>query len=453
MALEIRLPANGWKPRDYQRNVWRYLDQGGTRACAIWHRRAGKDEIALHHAAKCTVRKPATYWHMLPEFSQARRAIWEAVNPHTGRKRIDEAFPHEMRARTNQQTMTIETITGSVWQVVGSDSFDSLVGAPPAGVVFSEWALADPRAWAFIKPILDENGGWALFITTPRGRNHAINTLEAFRGQAHAFAEVLPATVTGRFTPERLAEIEAEYASEFGPDLGVAMFRQEYLCDFDAPVMGSYYARLMNEAEQAGRFKRGIYDPALPVETWWDLGISDATAIWFVQVSGREFRFVDYLEQNDAGLESYAAALREKSYRYQRHILPHDGDARELGTGLTRIEVLRRLMPGQQIIVAPRQDIEDGINALQQILPRAWFDPETCKRGIEALRAYHRAWDDERKTFKLKPEHDWSSHGADAARTGALMWRAHVKTDQPAKPRDRWSKLMSQGEPGGWTTA
>ncbi len=388
---------------------------------------------------------------MLPEFAQARRAIWEAVNPHTGRKRIDEAFPLAMRARTNAQTMTIETVTGAVWQVVGSDSFDSLVGAPPAGVVFSEWALADPRAWAFIKPILDENGGWALFITTPRGRNHAVNTYETFLRQEGAFAERLSARATGRFEPAQLDRIEAEYKGDFGEDMGEALFRQEYLCDFDAPVMGAYYAKLINAAEADNKFRAGIYDAAHPVETWWDLGVSDATAIWFVQVIGREFRIVDYLESNDVGLDAYAAELKAKGYKYSRHVLPHDAEARELGTGLTRTEVLRKLLPGQVFTIAPKQEVDDGIVAAQQIIPRCVFDPVKCKRGLEALRSYHREWDDERKTFKLKPLHDWSSHGADAFRYGALMWRWVASPPEKArKPRDRWA----DDEKGGpsWKT-
>jgi phage terminase large subunit len=152
--------------------VWRYLEHGGKRAVECWHRRAGKDEVALHWTAVDAVRNPGNYWHMLPEYSHGRRALWDAVNPHTGKKRIDEAFPPEIRTRTNQQEMKIELVSGSVWHIVGSDNFDGLVGSPPRGVVFSEWSLADPRAWGFIEPILEENGGWAIFPYTPRGNNH-----------------------------------------------------------------------------------------------------------------------------------------------------------------------------------------------------------------------------------------------------------------------------------------
>ena len=159
----IQLPADGWRPRPYQRDVWNYLERGGKRAVAVWHRRAGKDEFCLRWASVAAFQKVGNYWHMLPMANQARRAIWEAVNPHTGKRRIDEAFPVALRETTREQEMMIRFKNGSTWQVVGSDNYDSLVGAPPVGVTFSEWALADPRAWAFIRPILLENDGWALF--------------------------------------------------------------------------------------------------------------------------------------------------------------------------------------------------------------------------------------------------------------------------------------------------
>ena len=167
------LPAGGWQPRAYQKPVWDYFKGGGKRAVCVWHRRSGKDEFCLHLAAVKAHERPATYWHMLPEAAQARKAIWDAVNPVTGRRRIDEAFPRAARTLTREADMFIRLSSGSTWQVVGSDNYNSLVGTPPIGIVFSEFALADPSAWAYLSPILEENGGWAAFVTTPRGRNHA----------------------------------------------------------------------------------------------------------------------------------------------------------------------------------------------------------------------------------------------------------------------------------------
>jgi hypothetical protein len=169
----IRLPHNNWRPRPYQQDLWKYLEKNGKRAVAIWHRRAGKDEVCLHWSAVAAHTRVGVYWHMLPEANQARKAVWDAVNPHSGLRRINEAFPRELRESTRETDMAIRFKSGSLWQLVGSDNYNSLVGSPPVGVVFSEFALADPSAWGYLRPILAENNGWALFITTPRGRNHA----------------------------------------------------------------------------------------------------------------------------------------------------------------------------------------------------------------------------------------------------------------------------------------
>ena len=175
---EVEL-ASSWKPRGYQKPLMRYLEAGGTRADVVAHRRWGKDEVALHWAAVRATRRPGTYWHLLPEASQGRKAIWDAVNPHTGKRRIDEAFPPHIRKRTRDADMMIHFKSDSTWQVVGSDNFNSLMGSPPIGVVFSEWSLAKPEAWTYIRPILAENGGWALFLWTPRGRGHATRAFES----------------------------------------------------------------------------------------------------------------------------------------------------------------------------------------------------------------------------------------------------------------------------------
>src|SRR4051812_39424132 len=156
----LSLP-NNWAPRGYQKPLWNHLESGGKRAISIWHRRAGKDEVALHWTACAAMQRPGNYWHCLPTYAQSRKAIWSAVNGHTGKRRIDEAFPKEIRAATNEQEMFIRFVNGSTWTVVGSDTYDNLVGAPPVGIVFSEWSRANPAAWAYMSPILSENDGWA----------------------------------------------------------------------------------------------------------------------------------------------------------------------------------------------------------------------------------------------------------------------------------------------------
>lgn len=436
----ITLPHN-WKPRPYQLPVLKYLDNGGKRAVSIWHRRAGKDECAARHISKAAFQKVGNYWHMLPVATQARKAIWQAVNPHTGMRRIDEWFPRDIRKATREQEMQIEFVNGSTYQLLGSDNYNNAVGSMPVGVVLSEWALADPQAWAFIRPILLENNGWAWFITTPRGRNHALTTYELAQESPEWFAERLGAPNTGVFTTAQLENEQKEYEREYGPDLGRSLFRQEYLCEFEGAVIGAYYAHLIDQAEKESRITRVPHDPALDVCTYWDLGIGDATAVWFVQYKGRECRIIEYLEARGRGLDWFARELRQRPYVYREHVWPHDGEARELGTGVTRQETAQNLGL-KPLRILPRQNIEDGISAVRSILPMCVFDKVACGPGLEALRNYRSEWDEKRKTLKGHPVHDWSSHGADAFRYFAIGHRKETIDRQ--RPRtERKSSWMS----------
>lgn len=425
--MRISLP-NNWEPREYQLPLWSYLEGGGTRAAAVWHRRAGKDDVCLHWAAIAAHQRQANYWHMLPEASQARKAIWEAINPHTGKRRIDEAFPLALRETTREQEMLIKFKNGSTWQVVGSDNYNSLIGSPPAGVVFSEWSVANPSSWAYLRPILAENGGWALFIYTPRGANHGKSTYDMATKQDKWFAQRLTVDETNVFSPELLQGEKEEYLEMYGKDQGEAFFNQEYYCSFHAAVMGAYYAAEMVKAEKQGRITGVPYEPKCPVITAWDLGIDDSTAIWFAQVVGREIHIIDYYESSGVGLEHYAKVLKEKDYYYGEHLLPHDVEVRELGTGTSRLETLKSL--GIKCRVVPNQSLADGINAARMIIPKCWFDRDL--EGLEALRLYRREWNDKTKTFRQHPLHDWTSHAADAFRYLAVGLRGN-KVKKPFK--------------------
>ena len=370
-ARQLLLP-NDWRGRAYQISLWQYLRCGGKRAIAIWHRRAGKDEVALHWAALAAHSKTANYWHMLPEYAQARKAIWNAVNPHSGKRRIDEAFPVEIRRTTNEQEMFIRFRNGSTWQVVGSDSYNNLIGTPPYGVVMSEWATADPAAWAYLAPILAENDGWALFITTPRGRNHACKMYEMAKADPAWFAELATYRDTGALSDGQVEAQRREYRSIFGEGPGDALIEQEYLCSFDAAVLGAYWGKELAEAERAGRVRGLAADPDLPVHTAWDLGIGDATAIFWWQASGNEIRVLDHHEAHGQGLEYYAKVVHAKPWRRGSDYVPHDARARELGTGRTRIETMVALGLSPKLV--PDHKLMDGINAARLTLPKCWFD-------------------------------------------------------------------------------
>jgi hypothetical protein len=436
----ISLP-NNWQPRWYQRPAWDYLEAGGKHAELIYHRRAGKDEIALHRGAVAAFERVANYWHMLPEYSQARKAIWESTNPHTGKRRIDEAFPHEIRSRTREQEMAITFVNGSSWQVVGSDNYNSLVGSAPAGIVYSEWALANPSARAYLRPIIAENNGWQIFITTPRGRNHAYTTFKAAEKTLGAFAQKLSVIDTKVLTPERLEEEKRSYIAEFGDDYGQAMFEQEYLCSFDAAIMGAYYGSQIRSAEQEGRICRVEYDPSKPVHTAWDLGYSDDTSIWFYQVIAGEIHILKYYGANGRTMDDYIDYVKSQGYRYGTHWLPHDARAKTLASGGKSIqEMAWHAFGTSNVRIVPSLSLQDGIQAVRAMLPRAWFDKDLTEDGIEALAQYQRLWDDKRKAFMDRPRHDWTSHAADAIRMLAIAW----KEEYSEKKQDITPKFWEQ---------
>jgi phage terminase large subunit len=424
----IQIP-NGWRPRKYQLPLWRYLENGGKRAIAIWHRRSGKDEISLHYTATQVMEHPATYWHMLPEYAQGRKAIWNAVNPHTGKRRIDEAFPSEIIANRNEQEMFIRFINGATWQVVGSDRYDAAVGSPPKGIVFSEWALSNPASYAYLAPILVENDGWAIFITTSRGRNHAKTMLDMARGEPHWFKQVLTVDATGAMSRGAVETQRREYHGTFGVEAGDALIDQEYFCSFEAAILGAYYAKEMRECEQQGRICDVPVNWDLPVQTAWDIGVSDAMAIWCFQVYPDHVDIVDYVENHGKGFDWYAEQLDAKGY-HGADWLPHDVKVREAGApgARTRLETLITL--GRKPNLAPEQKLMDGINAARRSIPFCRFDKTQTALGLECLREYKTEWDQERRVFKKTPAHNWASHGADAFRTFANSWRSPPRPEE-----------------------
>lgn len=429
--MEIEIP-NGWEPRPYQKPLWKFLEKGGKRACYTWHRRCGKDDVGLHWTACGAFDRPGTYWYMLPQASQSRKAIWDAVNPHTGKRRIDEAFPEALRKRTRHNEMFMELKNGSTWQVVGSDNFNSLVGSPPVGCVFSEWSLSNPAAWSYLRPILAENGGWALFNFTPRGRNHAVTMFEGAQNDPIWFTQKLTAYQTGVFTVETLERERIEYIREMGEDDGDARFRQEYLCDFDAPIVGAFFAKEMATAEQEGRIGDFPYDKSVPVYTASDIGRTDDLATIFYQKHHMRIHIIDYSSESGKDVSWFAKMLQDRGYIYggqQSHIAPHtlpwDAIPETFASPRSVIQQLTGF--GIRTRIAPNLDKQDQIQALRSILGRCYFHKPKTQGLVDCLRNYQREWDDERKVFKKTPLHNWASHGAD----GGMYMAVSYQEDNP----------------------
>ncbi len=436
--------------------LWHYLRDGGTRAVVCWHRRAGKDEICLHHTACATQERVGNYWHMLPEYAQARKAIWDAVNPHTGKKRIDEAFPLAMRAQTNEQEMKIKFQNGSTWQVVGSDNVNSLVGSAVVGMVFSEYALANPTSWGYLSPILAENNGWALFISTPRGHNHFEAMLKTAQREPGWFAQTLTADQTGVFAPGLLDSELRQLQDLHGDDYGRSLWQQEYQCSFDAAIPGAIWGDCLDRAQRDGRISEFDLVKGARVDTAWDLGRTDDTAIWFRTQVGKELQLLDFHAASLKDLTYFVDVLLDKrkqyGWVYGTHWLPHDARPRTLAAGgksiLQQLHEAAAVHPELgRFAIVKRLDVQEGIQAARATFPHCRFHAKHCEKGLAALRQYHRQWDDEKKTFLAQPEHDWSSHAADAFRYLSLSWKFEKPGATPVPLVDG----IQQGNPSGQT--
>jgi hypothetical protein len=396
---------------------------------------------------------------MLPEYAQARKAIWTMVNPHTGKRRIDEAFPEVLRSRTNDQEMFIEFKNGSTWQLAGSDNYNSLVGSSPCGIVFSEYALANPAAWAYLRPILRENKGWAIFLSTPRGKNHFYNLHQHAFKEPGWFAETLTVEDTQAISQEELAADLRELQAEHGDDYGKSLWLQENYCSFEAAVAGAFWSGSIDKMQLRGDIVDFEIDPKLPVFTGWDLGRTDDTAIWFYQIQGDQLLIFDYFGQ--PGFEIYDPEDQEKSlvhvllnkckeHKIKLHTnwIPHDARPRRLGMGgksiLQQFQDAAEKHPAiGKFAIVPRLDVQEGIQAARKTFQHCRFHKTNTEVGLGCLRHYHREWDPELKKYNDNPVHDWSSHGADAFRYLSLSW----KTSKAQIPEPPLIDQMMNGNP------
>jgi phage terminase large subunit len=377
-------------------------------ACIVTHRRAGKTVACvedLQHAAMwCTKVRPR-FAYISPFLKQSKAVAWDYLRAATAPLRKYGARVHESELRVDYYN------DGQV-RLYGADNADALRGIYLDGIVLDEHADMDPRVWSeIIRPALADRGGWAVFIGTPKGRNAFFELWRRAQSQADWFTLMLKASDTGLIPASELALARRDLSEE--------QYAQEFECSFDAAVVGAYYGKLMARAEEERRITGVPYDPAAPVWTSWDLGIRDATAIWFAQAIGREIRIIDYYEAAGVDLGHYVRELGARPYVYAGHIVPHDAQAKELGTGKSRLEVLESLGL-KNLQLAPLHRLEDGINAVRVFLPKCWFDAEKGARGIDALKLYRAHYDDKLQALRPRPVHDWTSHAADSFRYLAL---------------------------------
>lgn len=384
---------------DYQMDALRQLDtrRFGVMIC---HRRWGKTVLAVSRLCRNAANGGETYRgaYIAPTYRQAKDVAWDYLT------KIAVACGAEI----NRTFLSVRFPNGAKISFYGAENPDSLRGLDLCDVVIDEVAQMPASLWSkIILPMLVSRQGTALFVGTPQGKNLLLNIWEdARKDPDHWVSLMFKASDTGLFKPETLEHARRSMSEE--------EYLQEYECSFLASLKGSYYGKLLEQAEHEGRLCRVPYNPGSAVITAWDLGFSDSTAIWFAQVIGQEVHVIDYYASSGVGLDHYARVLKDRGYVYGEHLYPHDVAVSELGTGTTRIETLRKLgLPGR-ILKATR--VDDGINAVRMLLPRCWFDRKKCESGLDALRMYQRDWDDKAQDFRSSPRHDWTSHGADAFR-------------------------------------
>ena len=417
-----------YQPRELQAQIHEGMDAHRFGA-VVCHRRFGKTVCGINHlqvsALECQRERPR-FAFIGPTYTQAKSIAFDYLVHFS--KPIPGVIP-----RVSELSVTYPN--GGQVRLFGADNPDSLRGLYFDGVVLDEYGLMPPRIFSEVqRPALSDRQGWALFMGTPAGKNQFYDVIQQAKHDPAWFFAEFKASQTGIIAPEELDAARKDMTAD--------EYAQEYECSFEASVKGAIYAAELTAARSGGRIGAVPVDPVLPVDTDWDLGVGDSTAIWFSQsLRSGEVRIIDYYEASGEGLPHYAQVLKNKGYLYGTHWAPFDIQVKELGSGRSRLETAATL--GIRFQVAPNVPIEDGIHAARMLLPRCYFDEKRCQKGLEALQHYRRDYNTRLQEFKATPLHDWASHGADAFRYLAL--RQQTPKDKKPVP----SVAMPRG-PHGW---
>lgn len=417
-----------YQPRPLQAAIHEGMDAHRFGA-VVCHRRFGKSVCGINHlqvaALECQRDRPR-FAFLAPTYTQAKSIAWDYLLHYS------RPIPG-VKVRVSE--LSVDYPNGGQIRLFGADNPDSLRGLYFDGVVLDEYGLMPPRIFSeVLRPALSDRQGWALFLGTPAGKNQFYDVIQQAKRDPSWFHAEYKASQTGY-----VAQDELDAARR---DMTADEYQQEYECSFEAAVKGAIYSRELQAARSDKRVGVVPHDPILPVDTDWDLGVGDSTAIWFSQSTrSGEVRLIDYFEASGEGLPYYATVLREKGYHYGQHWAPFDIEVKELGTGKSRLEVARSL--GIQFRTAPNIGLEEGIHAARMLLPRCYFDEGKTAKGLEALQHYRRDYNTRLNEFKAVPVHDWASHGADAFRYLAVRHRTPV-----VKPRAGSSASMPGGQTG-----
>jgi hypothetical protein len=391
----------------------------------IAHRRCGKTVACLNdviYRALTENKEDGRYAYVAPYYAQAKTIAWDYLL----------RFSQPVLAKANQSELWVELVNGVKIRLFGADNPDALRGLYLDGVVLDEYADMKPSIWgAVIRPLLADRQGWATFIGTPKGHNQFWDVYNNATQDPNWYVKVLRASQTGLLPDSELADAAKSMSQD--------QYLQEFECDFESAILGAFYGKEMRQLTDQGRVTDVRHDPMFKVHTAWDLGYSDDTAIWFFQVIHGEIRLLDYHYSNGQPVAFYAGVVQsrevERGYDYGYHYLPHDARAKTLASNRSVIEQLGDKIPMKSLRIVPNLGLQDGIQASRLALTRAWFDHK-CADGIECLRQYQREYDEDKKVFRDKPRHDWTSHGADAFRYLSIVWKDEAKIvtkDEPIR--------------------
>ena len=436
--VRIRFPA-----RPYQKDVIDWFRKGGKRAACVWHRRAGKDRTATFIESELACKRVGLYWHALPEYAQARRVIWDAIT-RDGQRLIDISFPKEIVKKRHEHEMKIELINGSIWQPVGADNFNSLVGSNPVHVTYSEYALMAPAAREYLRPIIAENDGSELFISTPRGYNHFHDLCQ--------HAEKNPLWFYSRLSVHDTKVIPVEVLDEEQKTMPEELFRQEFLCDFSAANVGAILGRWIEAAEKEGRVSDEYeYDPAGPgLVISSDIGRRDTATWWFWQPMADGFKLVDYDEDSGLDADEWADRINEKlaGRQIDKIWLPHDAKTKSFSAKYSAIEIFLLKYGNEVMGIVPMTSKGDRINAARKVAPSCRFAKTACAKGLSGLRAWSFEWNSDTKQFSREPKHDWASHPGDGFSYGCQVMEKFVK---PKKRENEQIRGITELPGGGYS--
>ena len=392
-----------YKPRALQKILHGQIDKHRF-SVIVLHRRAGKTVMAINHMLKAALTNKflnPRYAFISPYRLQGKATAWDYIKQFAGK------IPG---TKFNESELRCDLANGARITILGAENDQAIRGISLDGCVFDETQSIKPTIFPeVIRPALADRKGWCIFIGTPKGRNNFYQLYQSAIKNPKWYACTYKASETDILDEEELQAAKDVMSKD--------LYEQEFECSFQAAITGSYYGTIIEDLVREKRMVSNLFDEDIDVETWWDLGMNDQTAIWFVQRYKKEIRLIDYYENTGHGLDHYADVLKKKGFEYSTHIFPHDVKVRELGNyAKTRLEALLDLgIVGE---VAPKLSIEDGIEAVRKNLVNCWFDKDKCGTGIEYLKAYQKKWDDKAQVFKSKPQHSYASHCADAFRTG-----------------------------------